>query len=238
MEHYTKTSHSVEIKELVSALAKAQGTMKPAIYNRVNPHFKSRYADFASCMDACRTPLSENGLAIIQSCETIEGKLNLVTMLAHVSGQWMKSEFPLVSLKMDSQGIGSAMTYAKRYSLCGMIGIVADEEGDDDGEAAQGRGKQIEAPKTQAAQPQTPPVQAAPKPKIGPGQLAKIKELDAMLDKESRDKMYSWTYSAYKIDRIEDLLAENFVKVFGGFENAVKFMQQKQAIENKETANV
>lgn len=235
MEHFTKTSHSPEIKELVSALAKAQGSMKPATYNRVNPHFKSRYADFASCMDACRGPLSENGLAVIQSCETIEGKLNLVTMLAHVSGQWMKSEFPLVSMKMDSQGIGSAMTYAKRYSLCGMVGIVADEEGDDDGEAAQGRGKQTEA-KSQAAQPPAQP--AVPKPKIGPGQLSKIKEMQAMLDRESLDKMNSWTYSAYRIDRMEDLLAENFTKVFGGFENAVKFMQQKQAIEIKETANV
>jgi len=116
--------------------------MKPAIYNKINPHFKSRYADFSSCMDACRLPLAENGLAIIQSCETIDGKLNLVSMLAHISGQWMKSEFPIITTKMDSQGIGSAMTYAKRYSLCGLIGIVADEEGDDDGEAAVGRPKQ------------------------------------------------------------------------------------------------
>lgn len=139
--------HSEEIKDLVSSLVKAQSVMKPAIYNRVNPHFKSRYADFASCMDACRGPLSDNGLAVIQSCETIDGKLSLVTMLAHVSGQWMKSEFPIISSKMDSQGIGSAMTYAKRYSLCGMIGIVADEEGDDDGEAAMGRDKKEHKPK-------------------------------------------------------------------------------------------
>jgi len=135
-------SQSEQIKDLVAALAKAQAVMKPAIYNKINPHFKSRYADFSSCMDACRLPLAENGLAIIQSCETIDGKLNLVSMLAHISGQWMKSEFPIITTKMDSQGIGSAMTYAKRYSLCGLIGIVADEEGDDDGEAAVGRPKQ------------------------------------------------------------------------------------------------
>ncbi len=141
-----KVSQSQEIKELVSALAKAQRVMKPAIYNKVNPHFKSRYADFASCMDACRIPLSDNGIAVIQSCETIDGKISLITMLAHVSGQWMKSEFPIIPSKMDSQAIGSAMTYAKRYSLCGMIGIVADEEGDDDGEAAMGRNK-TESPK-------------------------------------------------------------------------------------------
>jgi hypothetical protein len=148
-----KVSQSQEIKELVSALAKAQRVMKPAVYNRVNPHFKSRYADFASCMEACRVPLADNGLAVIQSCETIDGKISLITMLAHVSGQWMKSEFPIIPSKMDSQAIGSAMTYAKRYSLCGMIGIVADEEGDDDGEAAMGRNK-TESPKVHEANKQ------------------------------------------------------------------------------------
>lgn len=145
MEEIIKISRSPEIKDLVSALAKAQGIMKPAVFNKVNPHFKSRYADFASCMDACRAPLSDHGIAVIQSCETVNDKLNLVTMLAHISGQWMKSEFPIVSSKMDSQGIGSAMTYAKRYSLCGMVGIVADEDADDDGEAAMGRPKKEDA---------------------------------------------------------------------------------------------
>lgn len=147
MENLVPKGHSDDIKDLVGALAKAQGVMKPAVFNKVNPHFKSRYADFSSCMDACRAPLSSNGLAVIQSCETIDSKLSLVTTLAHISGQWMKSEFPIITSKMDSQGIGSAMTYAKRYSLCGMIGIVADEEGDDDGEAAVGRPKKESKPK-------------------------------------------------------------------------------------------
>lgn len=141
LENRNQITHSQDIKDLVSALSKAQSVMRPAVFNRVNPHFKNRYADFTSCMEACREPLSDNGLAIIQYCETIDEKLRLVTMLAHVSGQWIKSEFPLIAAKMDSQGIGSAMTYAKRYSLCGMVGIVADEEGDDDGEAAAGRYK-------------------------------------------------------------------------------------------------
>ena len=137
---------SESINELATALCKAQGTMKPAVFNKKNPHYKNEYADFSSCMDACRGPLSANGLAIIQYCETTDGKLNLITMLAHTSGQWIKSEFPLISAKMDSQGIGSAMTYAKRYSLCGMVGIVADADADDDddGETAVGRGRILE----------------------------------------------------------------------------------------------
>lgn len=150
MECTLKVSQSEEIKDIVTALTKAQAIMKPAVFNRINPHFKTRYADFKSCMDACRAPLADNGIAVIQSCETSDGKINLITMLAHISGQWMKSEFPLIASKMDSQGIGSAMTYAKRYSLCGMVGIVADEEGDDDGETAVGRGIQEDTSKQDA----------------------------------------------------------------------------------------
>lgn len=127
-----------DIKDLVAALSKAQGKMEPAKFNRINPHFKSRYADMASCMDACRDHLATNGLSILQYCETIEGELTLVTMLAHVSGQWIKSHFPLNPKDKTSQAIGSAMTYAKRYSLSSLLGIVSEEE-DDDGEASQGR---------------------------------------------------------------------------------------------------
>lgn len=219
MEQVLKTSASLDIKEFVAALAKAQGSLKPAVFNRVNPHFKSRYADFSSCMDACRGPLSENGLAIIQCCETIDGKLNLVTTLAHISGQWMKSEFPLITSKMDSQGIGSAMTYAKRYSLCGMVGIVADEDGDDDGEFAVGRGKQEEK--------YSKPVSQV-KPKISQFQISTLKGLELKLDKECKSKIYSWLFSTYQIDKIEDVTVDTFQKVLGAFENAVKFMEQQK----------
>lgn len=220
MDEMIKTSHSLEIKDFVGALAKAQGIMKPAVFNKVNPHFKTRYADFTSCMDACRQPLSDNGIAVMQYCETIEGKLNLVTMLAHVSGQWVKSEFPLIAAKMDSQGIGSAMTYAKRYNLCGMVGIVADEDVDDDGEAAVGRGKQVEAPKAKEA---SKPVQ-----KINLSQVGMLKNLKAKLDEECINKINKWMLSTYKTDVLEDLPNDCFAKVFSAFENALKFMAQQQ----------
>jgi len=133
-------TQSDDIKDLVSALAKAQGEMKPAVFNKINPHFKNRYADFTSCMDACREPLSKNGLAIMQFTATIDTKLHLVTLLSHASGQWIRSAFPLIPKNFDSQGIGAAMTYAKRYCLSSMIGLVSDDD-DDDGETADGRGK-------------------------------------------------------------------------------------------------
>lgn len=215
MESEIKMSHSHDIREFVVALTKAQGLMKPAVFNKVNPHFKTRYADFKSCMDACRAPLADNGIAPIQYCENIDGKLHLVTMLAHVSGQWFKSEFPLISAKMDSQGIGSAMTYAKRYCLCGMVGIVADEDADDDGEASVGRYSKTEA------QPKV-------SQKISPQQVNAIKNLEARLDATSKKKLNDWMSSNHKIEKIEDLNIEHFQKVLGSYENAVKFVEQQK----------
>ena len=118
------------INELAAALAKAQGVMENATMNRVNPHFKSKYADLASVWDAVRKPLSENGLAVVQIIT--DGKL--VTLLMHTSGQWVQSEYPLPPAARP-QEMGSALTYARRYSLSAITGIAADE--DDDANAAE-----------------------------------------------------------------------------------------------------
>jgi len=120
---------SEQINELAAALAKAQGMMDNAIMNRTNPHFKSKYADLAAIFVAARKPLSANGLAIVQTI----GDGVLHTRLLHTSGQWIASEHPLPTSGRP-QEIGSALTYARRYSLSALIGIAADE--DDDANAA------------------------------------------------------------------------------------------------------
>lgn len=204
------------ISELVIALAKAQGSMEPAKFNRINPHFKNRYADFTSIMDACRKPLSENGLSVMQYCETISEKLCLVTMLAHISGQWMKSFFPLNPKNLDSQSIGSAMTYAKRYSLSAMLGIVSDEE-DDDGEASIGRGNSKPMPK------QT---------KISDQQANILADLSSQLDDSTVQKVQNWLKSSQKIETFTDILSENFAKVKSVLENAVKMVEQDKAVKH------
>lgn len=124
------------INELITALAKAQGKIQPAIKDKKNPHFKSSYADLASIWDACRLPLSENGLAVVQTIESGGKEPVLVTTLAHSSGQWMRSEMPIITQKMDPQGIGSALTYYRRYSLASIVGVAPE---DDDAEGAQKR---------------------------------------------------------------------------------------------------
>jgi len=121
---------SEQISELAAALAAAQGMMENAIMNRTNPHFKTKYADLAAVLNAARKPLSANGLAVVQTI----GDGVLHTRLLHTSGQWIASEHPL-PMSGRPQEIGSALTYARRYSLSALIGIAADE--DDDANAAQ-----------------------------------------------------------------------------------------------------
>lgn len=125
---------SDDIGKLAAALAIAQGEMEGAKKTAKNPFFKSNYADLQSVWDAVRAPLSKNGLCIIQ---TVEGS-ELVTTLCHSSGQWIRGALVMTPQKKDPQGIGSAITYARRYSVEAICGIGRE---DDDGEAAMGRGR-------------------------------------------------------------------------------------------------
>lgn len=128
-------NQSPTIGALAAALAKAQAAFKPAIKDASNPFFKSKYCDLSGALDAVRDALSVNGLAIVQSTDAGE-KMTLHTTLLHASGEWISSTYPITAVKQDPQGIGSAVTYARRYSLMALLGIAAE---DDDGEAAHGR---------------------------------------------------------------------------------------------------
>lgn len=123
-----------DIKDIATALAKAQGEMKNAPLNRTNPHFKSKYADLSSIRDAVVPALSANGIAVTQLLVHAGDHIIIRTMLIHAgSGQHLESTYPVPLDK--PQIMGSNITYAKRYTLAAMCGISADE--DDDGNAAQ-----------------------------------------------------------------------------------------------------
>lgn len=125
---------SEQINELATALTKAQAAMKNATLNKVNPHFKSKYADLAGIRDTVIPALTANGIAVVQTLDsTGEGHHFLLTRLLHTSGQWIESLCPIPN-GGDMQKMGSAITYARRYSLSAICGISADE--DDDANAA------------------------------------------------------------------------------------------------------
>jgi hypothetical protein len=127
---------SESIAALAAALSKAQADITGALKDSSNPFFKSKYADLASCWDACRKQLAANNLAVIQTTEVTEGGTVLVTTLAHSSGEWMRGTLPVVTKDNGPQAQGSGITYARRYALAAIVGLA---QIDDDAEAAQAR---------------------------------------------------------------------------------------------------
>lgn len=136
---------SEQINELSAALAKAQGAMKIAVFDRQNPHFKNRYASLASTIEAIRKPLADNGLSITQTTEVHSGAFVLVTTLRHASGQWVASEYPL-PMGAKPQDLGSALTYARRYSIASIVSIASDDDDDAEGARMQGQTASTPAP--------------------------------------------------------------------------------------------
>lgn len=145
-------SQSSDIKDLASALAKAQSQLTAAKKDATNPHFKSLYATLQSVWEAARAPLYNNGLSIAQTFEATDGtRMEITTTLIHVSGQWIAGTLSMIPQRQDPQGIGSAITYGRRYALASILGIVAEE--DDDGNAAS------QQPMQGAARPSSPTAQ-------------------------------------------------------------------------------
>ena len=136
-------NQSESIAALAAALSKAQSAITGALKDSANPFFKSKYADLAACWDACRQQLAANNLAVIQTTEVTEAGTVLVTTLAHSSGEWMRGYLPVLTKDAGPQGQGSGLTYARRYALAAMVGLA---QIDDDGEAAQARGKKEPTP--------------------------------------------------------------------------------------------
>lgn len=130
------------IKELAVALAKAQSEIEPAPMSGVNPFFKnerhpkgSPYSTLGDIFSVIRKPLADHGLALIQSVEILDvTQIVLKTTLIHASGQTWSSTYPVNPVKTDPQSLGSALSYARRYSIATLLGVVSDE--DDDGNAA------------------------------------------------------------------------------------------------------
>lgn len=126
-------SSSPTFAGLAAALAKAQGEIQGASKDKTNPHFKSAYADLASVWDACRAALTKNGLAVLQPVSAEGPVVTVSTLLTHASGEWICGELTMTAQQHTPQGIGSCITYARRYALASMVGVAPE---DDDGNAA------------------------------------------------------------------------------------------------------
>jgi len=122
---------SDSIKELATALCKFQGEVEKIKKTATNPFFKSKYANLADILDIIRQPLSDAGLSFVQFPK---GQHELDTMLMHNSGEWISETYQMTPTKNDPQGLGSVITYQRRYALGAILGLNIDE--DDDGNKA------------------------------------------------------------------------------------------------------
>lgn len=146
-------NHSGEVQDLLAALAKAQADMPNPKKNAKNDHFRNQYADLGAVLECLETPLQENGLVLTQTVRITRWESEnaitvipcLVTRLWHVpTGKWIEGEIPLKPEKDTPQGLGSAITYARRYAIKCMFCM---SDVDDDGNAASGVAKPQAKPK-------------------------------------------------------------------------------------------
>jgi hypothetical protein len=151
------------MKEISAALVRAQKAFGPALKTSSNPHFKSRYADLATVVEAVIDGLNSNGIALVQKTALCDTGVIVETTFIHESGESMSTgQLHVPASKHDAQGYGSALTYARRYSLMAACGVAPE---DDDGNAAV------------AARPA--PAQRRQEPLAGPNELSAITSLAA-----------------------------------------------------------
>ena len=148
---------SNEVVSMYKAFASAQAEFATVKQNAENPFFKSKYAELSAYVEMIRPILKKHGFGFSQSTKADEGGIGVKTTLFHESGELMESEWlTLHPDKNTPQGAGSAITYARRYSLTAFLGLVSEGE-DDDGNAASGKGKKD----TEKAKEEAPPMDGA-----------------------------------------------------------------------------
>lgn len=153
VNEFVKMSPKIDL--VASALSTAQGAMGAAEKSSTNPHFRSKYADINSVIDASKEALAANGLSVIQLPSANPPFVRITTIIMHKSGQWISGELTLKADADTAQKVGSAVTYGRRYALTSILLMGAE---DDDGNLANQRAPQ---------NTQTPQSKGAPLKDVG-----------------------------------------------------------------------
>jgi hypothetical protein len=181
IENVTVTQDTVGIN-LVKALCKVQEEITNPIAEATNPFFKSKYATLSSILNLVRPLLSKNGLYLYQNAGNDENYVYIETKLIHTSGEYLQSSrLYLKPDKKTPQGIGSTITYGRRYQLAAVLGIC--DQDDDDGNAAESNDKS--QPKNNSQNKPTPPKRqpkSMNKPEFGKDELKKLRENNGTID--------------------------------------------------------
>jgi hypothetical protein len=212
-------SMSQTIGKLATALCEAQKEMGAIPKDSNNPFFKSKYSDLATVSQHIIPIITKHGLSIsqthspIDSCGSVTEEFStkdgrhvtivtpyplvvIHTLLMHTSGEWISSTLVIPPAKNDPQGIGSAITYGRRYSFMSIVGAVSDE--DDDGNRGSGL--------TEKSQPQRKPKEPEPKKPSGATKEAKVKKLHAIFtNMKAGDKNYRNFLKLYGVESSKDM---------------------------------
>jgi hypothetical protein len=195
---------SATIGALAAALAKAQGMMHGAKRESINPQFQGKkYADLASVWEACRAPLSANGLAVTQTVSSGNGGVRVTTTLLHSSGEWMRDRCTFPVTQNTAQGYGSAITYGRRYALAALVGVAPDD--DDDGNAASAGAPQqgqVRAQPQMSARSTTEAVKEKLAAKLG---ASAVKVVPVSAPEENGDVSAVITFTKHKGKRLSDV---------------------------------
>ena len=199
---------SDSVTELAKALNKFQAECSGAKKGSNNTFLKSKYADLAEVINCAKEALANNGLSVSQFPVAEEGRAGVVTILMHESGEWIEQHLLLKVAKNDPQGMGSAITYARRYAYQAVLGIPSE---DDDGNAATRPAPVRKMQKK--AQQQKPP---APKAgTISAEQVAQIKASNKLSAPEARALMAEYGYKTS-----QDILIKDFAGILSRVSNA------------------
>jgi hypothetical protein len=204
----------MEQKHVAAALVKAQTGFAPALKTSVNPHFKSRYADLAACIEAVIDSLNSNGIALVQRQHPHEGGVAIETLFVHESGETLSAgTLTVPAAKQDPQGYGSALTYCRRYSLMAACGIAPE---DDDGNAA------VKAKPTERHRAIEPVVEMIPK-----DELASLKDLAAEVQEH-----WGVNGPSHTLDKIkgQNLTQEQYVGLWSFLPSDIRAALKKESL--------
>lgn len=159
MTQLSAMRRSEAFNEIAGALAKAQAKIEPAPADKTGKvksdkaNYEYYYADLAGVREACRGPLAENGIAVLQPVAVDGSKVTVTTLLAHSSGQWFEADLTLMAPGTGAQQIGGAITYARRYGLAAMVGVAAEKDDDGEGDQRDRQRQESTAAKREAPRP-------------------------------------------------------------------------------------
>lgn len=190
-----KTSNP--FKEMIVDLIKAQTELKPVLKTGVNPHFKSEYAEYEHIIEAVKLVLNKNKMWIGHSTHYENEKLMMETTIFHATGEWISTSLPIINKVGTDQGLGSSITYTKRYSVEALMGVSTTK--DDDGNAA--TGTEVPAAK-----------EARPKADTSALSEAHIKRLFAIAHahKWTNERVKEYMKFKYATDSTKDLSWQNY----------------------------